>query len=67
MRFMSAGMREKRRKVGPLGIEGDVWDVAHAVLFLCSDEARFINGVQLAVVGGVEGVAPLTGAASLED
>ncbi len=59
-------MREARRLVGPLGIEGDAWDVAQAVLFLASDEARFINGVQLAVDGGVEGIAPLTGAAFLE-
>ncbi|ATI80708.1 SDR family NAD(P)-dependent oxidoreductase [Sphingobium yanoikuyae] len=54
-------MREARRKVGPLGIEGDAWDVAQAVLFLASDEARFINGVELAVDGGVEGIGPLAG------
>jgi len=56
-----ADMREARRKVGPLGIEGDAWDVAQAVLFLASDEARFINGVELAVDGGVTGIGPLAG------
>lgn len=66
-RLVPAEMREARRKVGPLGLEGDAWDVAHAVLFLASDEARFVNGVHLAVDGGVEGIAPLTGAAFLQD
>ena len=67
MKLLPPEMREARRKVGPLGLEGDAWDVAQAVLFLASDEARFINGVQLAVDGGVEGIAPLTGAAFLKD
>jgi NAD(P)-dependent dehydrogenase (short-subunit alcohol dehydrogenase family) len=61
MSKLPASMREARRKVGPLGLEGDAWDVAQAALFIASDEARFINGVQLAVDGGVEGIAPLVG------
>ena len=61
MRYMTGDMREVRRKVGPLGIEGDAWDIAQAVLFLASDESRFINGVELAVDGGVTGIAPLAG------
>jgi NAD(P)-dependent dehydrogenase (short-subunit alcohol dehydrogenase family) len=35
---------------------GTGWDVAHAALFLHSDEAGFITGVALAVDGG-EGVS----------
>lgn len=61
MSKIPADMRDARRKVGPLGIEGDAWDIAQAVLFLASDEARFINGVELAVDGGVEGIGPLVG------
>ena len=44
---------ERRDKSVPLrGGMGSAWDVAHAALFLASDEARFITGVLLAVDGG---------------
>ncbi|PJG46061.1 oxidoreductase [Sphingobium sp. LB126] len=66
-RYMSEEMRETRRKVSPLGIEGDAWDVAQAVLFLASDEARFVNGVELAVDGGVVGIGPLAGHAFIAE
>jgi NAD(P)-dependent dehydrogenase (short-subunit alcohol dehydrogenase family) len=37
----------------PLGRKmGTAWDVAYAALFLASDEARFITGVNLPVDGG---------------
>jgi NAD(P)-dependent dehydrogenase (short-subunit alcohol dehydrogenase family) len=36
----------------PLGRQGTGWDVAHAALFLASDEAQFITGVVLPVDGG---------------
>ncbi len=37
----------------PLGRKmGSAWDVAHAALFLASDEAKFITGVALPVDGG---------------
>ena len=67
MSKLPASMREARRKVGPLGIEGDAWDIAQAVLFIASDEARFINGVHLAVDGGVEGIGPLVGHAFVSE
>jgi NAD(P)-dependent dehydrogenase (short-subunit alcohol dehydrogenase family) len=50
---MSDEVRERRRKSSPLGIEGTAWDIAHASLFLVSDEARYITGVVLPVDGGV--------------
>jgi NAD(P)-dependent dehydrogenase (short-subunit alcohol dehydrogenase family) len=52
--------RKVRRKVAPLGIEGDAWDIAAASLFLASDEARFITGACLPVDGGVVEVGALT-------
>lgn len=43
----------------PLGEEGTGWDVARAVTFLASDEARWITGATLPVDGGVMSVTPL--------
>jgi NAD(P)-dependent dehydrogenase (short-subunit alcohol dehydrogenase family) len=63
---MQAEMRAKRRNVGPLGIEGDAWDVALAVRYLASDEARFVTGVHLPVDGGVTEIGPLRAHALLE-
>lgn len=37
----------------PMGHMGDAWDVARAVLFLASDEARYITGTELVVDGGI--------------
>lgn len=51
-------MRELRRRAAPLGTEGTAWDIAHAALFLASDEARWITGVVLPVDGGLMAMAP---------
>jgi NAD(P)-dependent dehydrogenase (short-subunit alcohol dehydrogenase family) len=37
----------------PMGRMGDAWDVAHAALFLVSDEAKYITGAELVVDGGL--------------
>ena len=37
----------------PLGFMGDGRDIANAVLFLASDEARFITGTEIVVDGGM--------------
>lgn len=42
-----------RNRRSPTGEQGDVWDVAHAAVFLASDEARYINGHLLVVDGGL--------------
>ncbi len=44
---------EERDAQVPLGAKmGTAWDIAHAALFLASDEAKFITGVVLPVDGG---------------
>lgn len=47
------GMVAKRNAQVPMGRMGDAWDVAHAALFLASDEARYITGTELVVDGGI--------------
>ena len=56
---ISSEKRELRRKAGPLGIEGDAWDVAWASLFLASDESRWISGVVLPIDAGLLAATPL--------
>lgn len=41
-----------RAAMVPMGRQGTAWDVAHAALFLASDEASFITGAVLPVDGG---------------
>lgn len=43
---------ERRRLAVPLQTEGTGWDVAHAAVFLASDESRWITGVLLPIDGG---------------
>jgi NAD(P)-dependent dehydrogenase (short-subunit alcohol dehydrogenase family) len=42
-----------RNKLCPMGHQGDAWDVAHAALFLASDEAKYITGTNIFVDGGL--------------
>ncbi len=49
-----------RRKAGPLGTEGNAWDVAWAAVFLGSDEARWISGVVLPIDAGLLAATPLS-------
>jgi NAD(P)-dependent dehydrogenase (short-subunit alcohol dehydrogenase family) len=42
----------------PMGRMGDAWDVANAILFLASDEARYITATQLVVDGGLTAARP---------
>jgi NAD(P)-dependent dehydrogenase (short-subunit alcohol dehydrogenase family) len=43
----------KRHASIPMGYMGDAWDVANTVVFLASDEARYITATQIVVDGGV--------------
>ena len=45
-------LRDRRRRAGLLGTEGTAWDAAWAVLFLASEESRWITGVVLPVDAG---------------
>ena len=56
---MTDESRDLRRRIGPLGTEGNAWDVAWAIVFLASDEARWITGVTLPVDAGTLATVPL--------
>ena len=51
--------RERRRKIAPLGTEGNAWDVAWTAVFLASDESRWISGVVIPVDAGLFAATPL--------
>ncbi len=53
-----AALIEARHKAVPMGRMGDAWDVAHAVLFLASDEARYITATEIIVDGGLTAAMP---------
>lgn len=55
---MAADVRERRRLASPLAIEGTAWDVAHAAVYLASDEARYVSGIVLPVDGAVSLTSP---------
>lgn len=48
----------KRNAAVPMGRMGDAWDTAHAVLFLVSDEARYITATKIVVDGGLTAARP---------
>jgi NAD(P)-dependent dehydrogenase (short-subunit alcohol dehydrogenase family) len=43
----------RRRGQVPMGQMGTAWDVAHAALFLASDEARYVTATEIVVDGGL--------------
>ncbi|MCX6019481.1 MAG: SDR family NAD(P)-dependent oxidoreductase [Chloroflexi bacterium] len=47
----------RRHEQAPMGRMGDAWDVAHAALFLASDDARYITGTSIVVDGGLSAAA----------
>ena len=49
----AAEMVAARDAACPTGRMGTAWDIAHAALFLASDEAAYITGISLPVDGGL--------------
>jgi NAD(P)-dependent dehydrogenase (short-subunit alcohol dehydrogenase family) len=54
----AAALIAKRHASVPMGRMGDAWDIANAVLFLASDEAKYITATQLVVDGGLTAARP---------
>jgi NAD(P)-dependent dehydrogenase (short-subunit alcohol dehydrogenase family) len=52
------GVREARRESSALKTEGTGWDVAYGILYLASDEARWVTGVVLPIDAGVSAISP---------
>jgi NAD(P)-dependent dehydrogenase (short-subunit alcohol dehydrogenase family) len=44
--------KAKATKRHPIGFLGEPSDVAHMVLYLASDESRFVTGAEMVVDGG---------------
>lgn len=55
---MSDKAREARKQASALKVEGTGWDIGNAVVFLVSDQARYITGHTLVVDGGVTLLSP---------
>jgi NAD(P)-dependent dehydrogenase (short-subunit alcohol dehydrogenase family) len=53
-----AAARAERDARCPTGRMGDAWDVAHASLYLASDESSYVNGHLLVVDGGLSCAIP---------
>ena len=52
--------RAARHAASPTGQQGTAWDSAYAALYLASDEAGYINGLDLVIDGGLTvGVVPV--------
>lgn len=52
-RGMDDAARERRRQSSLLKTEGTGWDIGHAVVYLLSDEARWVTGVVFPVDAGL--------------
>jgi len=54
----AAALVAKRHASVPMGRMGDAWDIANAVVFLASDEAKYITATHLVVDGGLTAARP---------
>ncbi len=51
--MLGTGLNRRHRPQSPTGKMEDARDIAYAVLFLTTDEARYVNNVVLPVGGGL--------------
>lgn len=58
---MDKKKRERRKNSSPLKVEGTGWDVGNAVVFLCSERAKYITGQIINVDGGIHLTGPFLG------
>jgi 3-hydroxyisobutyrate dehydrogenase-like beta-hydroxyacid dehydrogenase/NAD(P)-dependent dehydrogenase (short-subunit alcohol dehydrogenase family) len=57
-RGLPDGVREARQDSSVLKTEGTGWDVGYGVLYLASDEARWVTGIVLPIDAGVSAISP---------
>jgi NAD(P)-dependent dehydrogenase (short-subunit alcohol dehydrogenase family) len=62
----AATVETLRQQASMLGTPGNGWDIANAVLFLASDDARWISGVTLPVDAGSMGLGAMSKLAQIK-
>ena len=54
----AAALIERRHAQVPMGRKGDAWDIAHAVRYLVSDDAKYVTATEIVVDGGLTAASP---------
>jgi NAD(P)-dependent dehydrogenase (short-subunit alcohol dehydrogenase family) len=55
---MAPELRQARAKRSMLGIEGSGWDIGAGVVYLASDDARWVTGIVLPIDAGTTAGSP---------